>query len=75
MNGNQRIHLKINVSLIIYSFQRGHSIAKLFETFKIPSNSSILSWNDQVNKDDIKIIEPKMAANDIQKVIFFKLRN
>jgi hypothetical protein len=38
----------------------------------MPINSSILSWNDQVKQDDIKILEPKMMLSTNKVVSLFK---
>jgi len=64
----------INLSYIAQRlfYKSGHSFTRLFQKLKMPINSSILSWNDQVKQDDIKILEPKMMLSTNKVVSLFK---
>ena len=51
------------------------SLGKLFEELELPPGSSVLSWKDQVEKSNVKIIQPKIPPINSEKVNSSKLLN
>jgi len=61
--------LKVNDNKIIYlkNYLLRNSLTRLLDDMPVPSNS-ILSWKDQVKKENIKILEPTIVVRKEEKV-------